>query len=110
MAPHLQVVEPRHENRSVPVRPANAALRQREYLTTREVDRLIRAARDGRYGHRDATLILTAYRGTAFELARYATWNGAKWNSADRHRCMSGAPRTASRAFTQKRKSQKVNR
>jgi integrase len=62
MSPHLRVVEPRHENRSVPVRPANAALRQREYLTTREVDRLIKAARDGRYAHRDATLILTAYR------------------------------------------------
>jgi integrase len=37
--------------------------RQREYLTVKEVDRLIDAARErGRYGHRDATMILVAYR------------------------------------------------
>jgi type 1 fimbriae regulatory protein FimB/type 1 fimbriae regulatory protein FimE len=35
----------------------------REYLTADEVERLIRAAaRVGRHGHRDATLILVAYR------------------------------------------------
>ena len=43
-------------------RPANAALRAREYLTPGEVEKLIKAARDGRYGHRDATLILIAFR------------------------------------------------
>jgi len=53
---------PCHENRSVPVRPANAALRTREYLTPAEVEKLIREARQGRYGHRDATLILIAFR------------------------------------------------
>jgi integrase len=37
-------------------------LRPREYLTTSEVEMLIRTARQGRYGHRDATLILVAYR------------------------------------------------
>jgi len=37
--------------------------RQREYLTVKEVERLIDTARDrGRYGHRDATMILVAYR------------------------------------------------
>jgi integrase len=37
--------------------------RQREYLTVKEVERLIDVARDrGRYGHRDATMILVAYR------------------------------------------------
>jgi integrase len=37
--------------------------RQREYLTVKEVERLIEAARGrGRYGHRDATMILVAYR------------------------------------------------
>jgi type 1 fimbriae regulatory protein FimB/type 1 fimbriae regulatory protein FimE len=41
----------------------NAARRAREYLTADEVDRLMKAARDvGRHGHRDATLILLAYR------------------------------------------------
>src|SRR5215468_10604513 len=37
--------------------------RTRRYLTGREVERLIEAARKhGRYGHRDATMILIAYR------------------------------------------------
>src|SRR5262249_30117232 len=62
MSAHLHLVEPRNENRSVPVRPANAELRQREYLTPKEVEKLIKTARDGRYGHRDATLILIAFR------------------------------------------------
>jgi integrase len=62
MSAHLRLVEPRNENRSVPARPVNAELRAREYLTPKEVDRLIKTARDGRYGHRDATLILIAFR------------------------------------------------
>ena len=62
MNAQLRLVEPRHENRSVPVRPANAELRSREYLTAAEVEKLIKAARNGRYGHRDATLILIAFR------------------------------------------------
>lgn len=63
MTAHLRLVERRHENRSVPVRLANAELRQREYLTPAEVERLMKAARSGgRYGHRDATLILIAFR------------------------------------------------
>jgi integrase len=45
-------------------RPKNAELRAREYLTPDEIARLIKAARDGhgRYGHRDAALILIAFR------------------------------------------------
>ena len=34
----------------------------REYLTEREVERLIKAAAENRWGHRDATAILIAYR------------------------------------------------
>ena len=35
----------------------------RKYLTTREVEKLIDTARKhSRYGHRDATMILVAYR------------------------------------------------
>lgn len=49
--------------RSTPIRKPNAALRSREYLTPSEVERLMKAAgKSGRYGHRDATLILIAYR------------------------------------------------
>lgn len=63
MIAHLRVVKPRNENRSVPTRPANAELRSREHLTIAEVEKLMKAARSGgRYGHRDATLILVAYR------------------------------------------------
>jgi integrase len=62
MSGHLRLIGPRHVNRSVPVRPANDQLRPREYLTPAEIDRLMKAARDGRYGHRDATIILIAYR------------------------------------------------
>jgi type 1 fimbriae regulatory protein FimB/type 1 fimbriae regulatory protein FimE len=34
----------------------------RRYLTEREVERLINAAKSNRHGHRDATMILVAYR------------------------------------------------
>ena len=56
---------PTPENGKVtpPRRVANRDRRTREHLTPQEVDKLIKAAgRIGRYGHRDATLILLAYR------------------------------------------------
>jgi integrase len=62
MSAHLRLVAPKHENRSVPVRPANAELRTREYLTPKEVEKLTKEARQGRHGHRDATMILIAFR------------------------------------------------
>jgi len=46
-----------------PPRRKNSEVRSREHLTPDEVERLISSARSlGRYGHRDATLILMAYR------------------------------------------------
>jgi integrase len=42
--------------------PTNASLRTREYVTADEVEKLIRAAKDGRWGDRDAAMILLAYR------------------------------------------------
>ena len=62
MTAHLRVVAPSNEIRSVPVRPKNDDLRSREYLTPAEVETLTKAAKEGRYGHRDATLILIAFR------------------------------------------------
>ena len=55
---------PNTENGKVPpLRRPNKDLRSREYLTSDEVDQLMTAARSiGRHGHRDATLILTAFR------------------------------------------------
>jgi type 1 fimbriae regulatory protein FimB/type 1 fimbriae regulatory protein FimE len=66
-----QLVEiPEHAKSSVengkvrpPRRLANRLRRAREHLTAHEVDKLISAAgRIGRHGHRDATLIMLAYR------------------------------------------------
>ena len=60
----LRLVAPTTEKRTVtpPRRKPNAELRTREYLTEAEVDRLIDAAKWNRWGHRDATMILVAYR------------------------------------------------
>src|SRR6202035_1300165 len=50
-------------NRTVtPRRPPNAELRTREHLTEAEVERLMEVARKNRWGHRDATMVLMAYR------------------------------------------------
>ena len=50
-------------NRTLPQRLPNSAYRVREYLTEKEVERLIEAARKrGRNGARDAAAILLAYR------------------------------------------------
>jgi integrase len=57
----LKLVAPANEKRTVG-RKANAEYRTREHLTEREVERLIEAAKDNRHGHRDATMILIAFR------------------------------------------------
>ena len=47
----------------MPRKPKNKDVRSREYLTDKEVEALMKVARNtGRHGHRDATLILVAYR------------------------------------------------
>src|SRR5215469_10552308 len=40
---------------ALPVRKPNAAYRSREHLTEREIERLIDAAKDNRWGHRSAS-------------------------------------------------------
>jgi integrase len=63
MKSHLKLVTPKTKNRTVtPKRKPNADLRSREYLTDGEVERLTEAAKANRWGHRDATMILVAYR------------------------------------------------
>ncbi len=57
-----QEASPIHENVKVmPVHGSNASVRSREHLTPKEVDSLIKAARQGRYAARDAALILVAF-------------------------------------------------
>ena len=60
----LRLVAPTTVNRTVaPRRPKNAELRTREHLTDSEVEALIEAARSSnREGHRDALMVLLAYR------------------------------------------------
>jgi integrase len=60
---HLKLVTPVTVKRTVtPKRPPNADLRTREHLTEAEVERLMGAARKNRWGHRDTTMVLVAYR------------------------------------------------
>jgi integrase len=61
--PRLRLVAPTTENRTVALRrPRNGALRTREHLTIDEVEQLIGAAKNNRYGHRDALMLLLAFR------------------------------------------------
>ena len=66
---HLTLVAPDTEKFTVQLAPAklprrkpNAEYRSREHLTEREVERLIEAMKDNRWGHRDATMVLIAFR------------------------------------------------
>ena len=67
MNARLKLVEPCNENGQVdikpmPLRPANADLRSREYLTPAEIERLLKAAKEGRWSLRDSCLVMVAYR------------------------------------------------
>jgi len=63
-----------------PKRQPYTARRPREYLTPAEVDHLMRTAQHrGRYGHRDATMILVAYR----HGLRVAELCALRWDQVD---------------------------
>jgi type 1 fimbriae regulatory protein FimE len=71
---------PTTANRTLPRRQPNTAYRQREYLTEKEVEGLIEAARKrGRNGLRDAAAILVAYR----HGLRAAELCSLKWSQLD---------------------------
>ena len=53
----------RESSSKPPRKPTNAERRSREYLTSGEVEKLIKSAeRLGRHGHRDGTILLLSYR------------------------------------------------
>ena len=83
--------------RPMPLRRPNAELRTREHLTAQEVNRLIEAAKGNRDGHRDATMILIAYRHglRASELVDLR-WDQVDFNAAALHvrRVKAGTPST----------------
>ena len=93
---HLKLATPAIVNRTViPKRPPNADLRTREYLTEAEVERLINAAKGNRWGNRNATMILVAYRHglRASELVGLR-WDQVEFQTATLHirRVKQGSP------------------
>ena len=90
-------MENRRGGRSPPT-TVNSSVRTREYLTTAEIERLMAAARkSSRYGHRDATMILLAFRHglRASELCDLR-WDQVHFTSAnlDVRRRKAGTPAT----------------
>jgi integrase len=95
---HLKLVTPATVKRTVaPKRLPNADLRTREHLTEAEVEWLIAAAKGNRWGHRDATMVLVAYRHglRASELADLR-WDQVDFTTATMHvrRVKRGTPST----------------
>jgi site-specific recombinase XerD len=83
---HLRLVTPATVNRTVrPKRTPNADLRTREYLTEREVERLMKVARENRWGHRDATMLMVAYRHGLRASELVDLWDQVEFRTASLH-------------------------
>jgi len=95
---HLKLVTPNTVKRTVtPKRRRNGDLRTREYLTEAEVERLMKAATGNRWGHRDATMILVAYRhGLRVSELTDLRWDQVDFRTATLHvrRAKQGTPST----------------
>jgi integrase len=95
---HLKLVAPGNKKRTAwPVRRPNKEYRTREHLTEAEVDRLIEAASRNLQGHRDATMILMAYRhGLRASEVCDLRWEQIDLNAAILHvrRVKAGTPAT----------------
>jgi type 1 fimbriae regulatory protein FimB/type 1 fimbriae regulatory protein FimE len=96
--PNLRLVKPTTQKRAVALRRRpNSEFRSREHLTETEVEKLIDAAKSNRYGHRDATMLLVAYRhGLRASEICDLRWEQIDWNSATLHvrRVKNGKPST----------------
>ena len=93
---HLKLVTPTTKKRTVtPRRRRNGDLRTREYLTEAEVERLMKAATGNRHGHRDATMILVAYRhGLRVSELVDLRWDQVDFRTAHVRRAKQGTPST----------------
>jgi integrase len=96
--PNLKLVTPTAKKRTVtPRRRRNGDLRTREYLTEAEAERLMKAATGNRHGHRDATMILIAYRhGLRVSELVDLRWDQVDFRTATLHvrRLKAGTPST----------------
>jgi len=97
---HLRLISPAAQKRTVtPKRRPNADLRTREYLTQAEVERLLKATKENRWGHRDSTMILAAYRhGLRASELTDLRWDQVDFPTATLHvrRVKRGSPQHAS--------------
>jgi integrase len=95
---HFRLVTPATKKRTVtPRRRPNADLRTREYLTGGEVDRLLGATKGNRWGQRDGTMILVAYRhGLRASELTDLRWDQVDFGTATLHvrRVKQGSPST----------------
>jgi integrase len=95
---HLKLVAPSTVKRTVtPTRLPNGDLWTREYLTEAEVERLVTAAKKNRWGQRDATMILVAYRhGLRVSELVDLRWDQVDFRTATLHvrRVKQGTPST----------------
>ena len=112
--PRLILVAPATEKRTVmPRRLRNSVLRTREYLTEQEVETLISAARQSRHGHRDATMILIAFRhGLRASEAVDLRWEQVDFNRAVLHvrRAKQGTPSVHPLSGTEMRSLRRLQR
>src|SRR5215831_3997884 len=75
---------PIHVNRTV--RKKNSELQAREYLTAKEMEKLIEAAKRNRYGLRDSTMLLVIYRhGLRAQEACDLEWSAVDWKTSELH-------------------------
>ena len=95
---HLKLIAPATEKRTVmPTRQSNTAYRTREHLTEREIIKLMNAAKANRWGQRDATMILVAYRhGLRVSELVDLRWDQIDFDHANLHvrRVKKGTPST----------------
>ena len=96
--PNLRLVKPAIQKRAVgPLRRPNSEFRSREHLIETEVEKLIEATKANRHGHRDATMLLIAYRhGLRASEVCDLRWDQIGFTSATLHvrRVKNGKPST----------------
>ncbi len=84
---HLQLIAPTTLKRTVtPRRLPNRELRPREHMTEREIEKLIKVAKENRHGQRDAAIILICFRhGLRASEVCELQWSDVEFETATLH-------------------------